>query len=414
MQVAARPYLAAGVALFGASAIAMSPVAPPMPDIAVPAVSSAAVSLSAATDPIQAYADLFANTIANVSALIGTEVTDPAPVLLQVITNQLTTAGSLFTALQGSATALGNALDPSNPWSIPSLLQASLTDLLAGNINGAVSNLWSAFLTPVAGAVLPLLEPAINAIRQPVQNLANVLSNPAIVALPALGLLNVAYRTVTVAGNVGQDIVDSATAGDALGVVNAMLGGPAVVADAFLNGDALGGGVFGPSLGLLSTLRQARELIAAAITPPAADAARTAADATLTSAAKVVTLDVSPKAAVVSPAPAAAPVEAAPVVTAPAETETAAGDSAATKSPSSVSTPVVKDSLKAEPGKALSTNRSGSAKQVREGLQGSVKSVTDGLKKATEGLSGKSAKAGKHRAANSGGGSSSSGSGDAS
>ncbi|OBF34421.1 hypothetical protein A5719_26385 [Mycolicibacterium peregrinum] len=423
MQVAARPYLAAGVALFGASAIAMSPIAPPMPDIAVPAVSSAAVSLSAATDPIQAYADLFANTIANVSALIGTEVTDPAPVLLQVITNQLTTAGSLFTALQGSATALGNALDPSNPWSIPSLLQASLTDLLAGNINGAVSNLWSAFLTPVAGAVLPLLEPAINAIRQPVQNLANVLSNPAIVALPALGLLNVAYRTVTVAGNVGQDIVDSATAGDALRVVNAMLGGPAVVADAFLNGDALGGGVFGPSLGLLSTLRQARELIAAAITPPAADAAitppaadaaRTAADATLTSAAKVVTLDVSPKAAVVSPAPAAAPVEAAPVVAAPAETETAAGDSAATKSPSSASTPVVKDSLKAEPGKALSTNRSGSAKQVREGLQGSVKSVTDGLKKATEGLSGKSAKAGKHRAANSGGGSSSSGSGDAS
>ncbi len=37
-----------------------------------------------------------------------------------------------------------------------------------------------------------------------------------------------------------------------------MLGGPAVVADAFLNGDALGGGVFGPSLGLLTTLRQAR------------------------------------------------------------------------------------------------------------------------------------------------------------
>ncbi|MFV8173839.1 hypothetical protein [Mycolicibacterium peregrinum] len=414
MQVAARPYLAAGVALFGASAIAISPVAPPMPDIAVPAVSSAAVSLSAATDPIQAYADLFANTIANVSALIGTEVTDPAPILLQVITNQLTTAGSLFTALQGSATALGNALDPSNPWSIPSLLQASLTDLLAGNINGAVSNLWSAFLTPVAGAALPLLEPAINAIRQPVQNLANVLSNPAIVALPALGLLNVAYRTVTVAGNVGQDIVDSATAGDALGVLNAMLGGPAVVADAFLNGDALGGGVFGPSLGLLSTLRQARELIAAAITPPAADAARTAADATLTSAAKVVTLDVGPKAAVVSPAPAAAPVEAAPVVAAPTESETAAGDSAATKSPSSVSTPVVKDSVKAEPGKTLSTNRSASAKQVREGLQGSVKSVTDGLKKATEGLSGKRAEAGKHRAANSGGGSSSSGSGDAS
>ncbi|WP_454791462.1 hypothetical protein [Mycolicibacterium lutetiense] len=409
MQVAAHPYLAAGVALFGASAIAISPVAPPMPDITVPAVSSAAVNLSAATDPIQAYAELFANTIANVSTLIGKEVTDPAPVLLQVITNQLSTAGSLFTALEGSATALGNALDPSNPWSIPSLLQASLTDLLAGNINSAVANLWSAFLTPVAGAVLPLLEPAINAIRQPVQNLANVLSNPAIVALPALGLINVVYRTITVAGNVGQEIVDSAKAGDPLGVVNAMLSSPAVIADAFLNGDALGGGVFGPSLGLLSTLRQARDLIAGAITPPPVETARSAADATLTSAAKVVTLDVSPKAATASPAPAAVPVEAAP-----AETSTATDDSAAADHASNAATTVVKDSLKAEPGKTLSTKQSASAKQVREGIQGSVKNVTDGLKKAAEGLSGKSAKAGTHRAANSGGGSSSSGSSDAS
>ncbi|MFV8050197.1 hypothetical protein [Mycobacterium sp. 48b] len=408
MQVAAHPYLAAGVALVGAGAIAISPVAPPMPDITIPAVSAAEVNLSAATDPIQAYADLFANTIANVSTLIGQEVTDPAPVLLQVITNQLSTAGSLFIALEGSATALGNALDPSNPWSIPSLLQDSLTDLLAGDINSAVANLWSAFLTPVAGAALPLLEPAINAIRQPVQNLANVLSNPAIVAIPALGLINVAYRTITVAGNVGQEIVDSATAGDPLGVVNAMLSSPAVIADAFLNGDELGGGVFGPSLGLLSTLRQAREMIAAAITPPAAEEARAATAATLPSAAKVVTLNVSPKAAAASQAPAAQ------VDTTPSETASAADASAAADTSSGVTTRVVKDSLKAEPGKTLSTKRSASAKQVRDGVQGTVKNVTDGLKKAAEGLSGKSTKAGKHATGKSGGASSSSGSSDAS
>ncbi|WP_029108032.1 hypothetical protein [Mycobacterium sp. URHD0025] len=389
MHVAAHPYFTAGVAFLGAGAIAMSPVAPPMPDITVPAVSSAEVSLSAATDPIQAYLDLFTNTFTNVSTIIGQEVTDPAPVLLQVITNQLSTAGSLFTALQGSATALGNALDPSNPWSIPSLLQASLTDLMAGDVNSAVANLWSAFLTPVAGAVLPLLEPAINAVRQPVQNLANVLSNPAIVALPALGLLNVAYRTITVAGNVGQEIVDSATAGDPLGVVNAMLSSPAVITDAFLNGDELGGGVFGPNLGLLSTLRQAREMIAAAITPPATEESRAAADTTLPSAAKVVTLDVSPK-----PAPAPAPAVA-PIQQAPAETAPAAEDSVAATT-SVGANAVVKDSIKAAPGKSLSTKRSASAKQVREGIQGTVKNVTDGIKKAADGLSGKSAKAGKH------------------
>lgn len=409
MQVAARPYLAAGVALFGASAIAISPVAPPMPDIAVPAVSSAAVNLSAATDPIQAYVQLFTNTFTNVSTLIGEELADPAPILRQVIANQISTATSLGTALQEAAMSLGNSLDPANPYSIPSLLQLAITELLSGDINGAVEYTWSAFLTPVVGAGLPLLEPITAAIRQPIQNLLNVVDTQLAVVMPLLGTLNVVYRTFTVAGNVGQDIVDAATAGDPLGVVNAMLSGPATIGDAFLNGDALGGGVFGPSLGLLSTLRQAREMIAAAITPPAPEEARMAADATLRPAAKVVTLDVGPKAAVASPTPATAPVEAAP-----AETETAADDSAATTSSSQVSTPVVKDSLKAEPGKTLSTKRSASAKQVREGIQGSVKNVTDGLKKAAEGLSGKSAKAGEHRAANSGGGSSSSGSSDAS
>lgn len=398
MQVAAHPYLAAGAALIGASAIAISPVAPPMPDITVPAVSSAEVSLSAATDPIQAYVQLVTNTFTNVSTLIGQELADPAPILRQVIDNQIATAVSLGTALQDSAVALGNALDPSNPYSIPSLLQLAVSNLLSGDINGAVANAWSAFLTPVVGVGLPLLEPITAAIRQPIQNVLNVVDTQLAVVMPLLGALNVAYRTITVAGNVGQEILDSATAGDALAVVSTMLSSPAVIADAFLNGDELGGGVFGPSLGLLGTLRQAREMIAAAITPPAAEAAGAATDTTLRSAPKLVTLDVAPATEKVAPATEAA-------VTA----ETAASTDEDT--PSKATTPVAKDSLKAAPGKTLSTKRSASAKQVRENIQGSVKNVTDGLKKAAEGLSGNSAKAGKHRAAKSGAGSSSSGSG---
>lgn len=402
MQVAAHPYLAAGVALIGASAIAISPVAPPMPDITVPAVSSAEVSLSAATDPIQAYVQLVTNTFTNVSTLIGQELADPAPILRQVIDNQIATAVSLGTALQDSAVALGNALDPSNPYSIPSLLQLAVSNLLSGDINGAVANAWSAFLTPVVGVGLPLLEPITAAIRQPIQNVLNVVDTQLAVVMPLLGALNVAYRTITVAGNVGQEILDSATAGDALAVVSTMLSSPAVIADAFLNGDELGGGVFGPSLGLLGTLRQAREMIAAAITPPAAEAAVAATDTTLRSAPKLVTLDVAPATEKVAPATEAA-------VT--AETAPAPAASTDEDTPSKATTPVAKDSLKAARGKTLSTKRSASAKQVRENIQGSVKNVTDGLKKAAEGLSGNSAKAGKHRAAKSGAGSSSSGSG---
>ncbi|OBI67932.1 hypothetical protein A5664_12015 [Mycolicibacterium fortuitum] len=403
MQVAAHPYLAAGVALIGASAIAISPVAPPMPDITVPAVSSAEVSLSAATDPIQAYVQLVTNTFTNVSTLIGQELADPAPILRQVIDNQIATAVSLGTALQDSAVALGNALDPSNPYSIPSLLQLAVSNLLSGDINGAVANAWSAFLTPVVGVGLPLLEPITAAIRQPIQNVLNVVDTQLAVVMPLLGALNVAYRTITVAGNVGQEILDSATAGDALAVVSTMLSSPAVIADAFLNGDELGGGVFGPSLGLLGTLRQAREMIAAAITPPAAEATGAATDTTLRSAPKLVTLDVAPATEKAAPAVSEAAVT--------AETAPAPAASTDEDTPSKATTPVAKDSLKAAPGKTLSTKRSASAKQVRENIQGSVKNVTDGLKKAAEGLSGNSAKAGKHRAAKSGAGSSSSGSG---
>lgn len=404
MHVAAHPYFTAGVAFLGAGAIAISPVAPPMPDITVPAVSSAAVNLSAATDPIQAYVDLFTNTFTNVSTVIGEELGDPAPILRQIIANQISTAESLGAALQDSAVSLGNSLDPSNPYSIPSLLQLAISDLLSGDINGAVANAWSAFLTPVVGAGLPLLEPITAAIRQPIQNLLNVVDTQLAVVMPLLGTLNVVYRTITVAGNVGQEIVDSATAGDPLGVVNAMLGSPAVIADAFLNGDELGGGVFGPNLGLLGTLRQAREMIAAAITPPVTEESRAAADATLAPAAKLVTLDVAPKAAA-APAPAVAPIQQAPAETAPAAEDSAAPDTSAG------ATTVVKDSVKAEPGKTLSTKRSTSAKQVREGLKGTVKNVTDGIKKAADGLGGKSTTAGKH--AKSGADSSSSGSSSA-
>ncbi|MCV7066927.1 hypothetical protein H7H51_16585 [Mycolicibacterium farcinogenes] len=377
MQVAARPYLTAGVAFLGASAIAVSPVAPPMPDITVPAIASAHVELSAATSPFEAYLALVTNTVTNLQTTLAAEFEDPVPILRQVIANQITTVTNLGEGLQGAAEGLANILDPANPVGIPAQLQQALTDLLAGNITGAVANAWGAMLSPVLNAGLPLLEPITAAIRQPVQNLLNVVDTQLAVVLPLLGALNVGYVTVSTAAQVGQDIVDSIRAGDPLGVANAMLGGPAVITDAFLNG-----GVFGQSLGLLSTLRQAREMIAAAITPPAEEEAGAAENATLASAAKVVTLDVSPQAAAVPAAPQAAPAADVPAETAPAAAETA---------PPSVTTPVVKESLKAEPGKtgALTDQRTKAVKQVRDGVQGAVKGMTDGLKKAAEGLGGK-------------------------
>ncbi|GAS90582.1 hypothetical protein [Mycolicibacterium brisbanense] len=405
MQIAARSnsarsYLAAGVALVGAGAIAVSPVAPPLPDVHVPAVSTASVSLSAAVDPFEAYVQLITNTVNNVGTLISTEIADPFPILQQVVANQITSGQGIFAGLQSAGEALGQQLDPSNPYGIPAQLQQAVTQLLAGDINGAVSTAWSALLSPVLYAGLPLLEPITNAIKQPVQNLLNVINDPTAVLIPVLGALNTVFPAVLVSGNVGQNMVDAIKAGDPLGFVNAVLAGPGQIADAFLNGAeaAGGGGLLGPSLGLLSALRQARDAIANDIKPPAA---LTAAVAQLSAApkapTKVVTLDVAP-----------APAE--QTTTAPTESTppgSAAAGSAATDSPTA--TPAGDGAKTTSGDKAASTakpTRANRLKQTQDGVKGAVKSITDGLKKAGEGLSG------KKTASKSGGQSNSTGAGE--
>ncbi|OBK05386.1 MULTISPECIES: hypothetical protein [Mycolicibacterium] len=378
MQVAARPYFAAGIALFGASAIAISPVAPPMPDIAVPAISSAAVNLSAATDPIQAYIDLFSNTFANVQARIGDELADPAPILQQVVANQIDSAANIATALQKAGESLANSLDPSNPFGLPAQFQKAFQELLAGNVEGAVSTVWQGVLITALG-LAEILPAAQQAIAQPVVNLGKVLSDTQVILAPVIGLLVPVYATVSTSASVAQDIVDAAMDGDPLGVLSTMIAAPAVIGNAVINEGLLG------DSGLVSLLRNTREYVATLIAPPATETS--AVTAAPQAKATTVTLNVAPQASIAAEAPA----EAAPAEAAPAENAPTAEDSAAEDASTKASTPVVKDSLKAEPGKALSTKRSTPASQVRESLQGAVKNATDGLKKAVGGLSGKSA-----------------------
>ncbi|OLP00789.1 hypothetical protein BVU76_18545 [Mycolicibacterium porcinum] len=350
-----------------------------MPDITVPAVSSATVNLSAATDPIQAYIDLFTNTFTNVQARIGDELADPAPILQQVVANQIDSATGIATALQAAGESLAKSLDPSNPFSFPAKFQEAFEELSAGNIEGAVSSVWQAVLLNALGlaGLLPAMQ---HAIAQPVVNLGKVLSDPQVLLGPVIGLLVPVYATLSTSASAAQDIVDAAKEGDPMGVLSAMAAAPAVIGDAMINEGLLG------TSGLVAILRNTREYVASLIAPPDTETATVAA----TPQAKVttVTLDVAPQKPVTAPVE-AAPAEAAPAEV-PAETGPAAEDSAASDTSTNVTTPVVKDSLKAEPGKTLSTKRSASAKQVREGVQGAVKNVTDGIKKASEGLGGKS------------------------
>ena len=91
MHTALRPYMTTGVALVGASVIAVTPISPPPAEIHMPAprVSSASVELTAAFDPITAYTQLFTNTFNNLVGLGGEVLADPAPILRQVLTNTI-------------------------------------------------------------------------------------------------------------------------------------------------------------------------------------------------------------------------------------------------------------------------------------------------------------------------------------
>ena len=62
-HMATRPWIAAGVALVGAGAVAVTPVAAPIP--ALSSLQSPAVELTAGLDPFGAWQDVFNTASAN-------------------------------------------------------------------------------------------------------------------------------------------------------------------------------------------------------------------------------------------------------------------------------------------------------------------------------------------------------------
>ncbi len=82
MNAAVRPYATAGVALVGASVIAISPLAPPMPDLQAVqrSVSSVGVELSAAVNPIENWIQVFSRGPQQISVQSASRsVTVPPP-----------------------------------------------------------------------------------------------------------------------------------------------------------------------------------------------------------------------------------------------------------------------------------------------------------------------------------------------
>ena len=87
MQAALRPYATAGVALVGASVIAVSPVT--VPPAAIEQVRDSAVQLAASVDPLEVFRQVLQQTITNARATGQAILDNPAPILPQLIKNQL-------------------------------------------------------------------------------------------------------------------------------------------------------------------------------------------------------------------------------------------------------------------------------------------------------------------------------------
>jgi hypothetical protein len=279
-----RPYFHAGVALVGASVIAAAPLAPAPPHIALPAIRSAEVALTSAAD---AYAQLVDNTFRNVGTLANQAFQNGvAPLLTQFLKNQLT-------LVQGLGSAAEQALQISNPSSVPAVLQKALSEIAAGQFQAASET--------ISTGVIQVAFPFLPSLLQPLNNFVAVVNQlPNIVLIGSLAVIQPPLALVQATGQAVQAVADALAAGDPSAVVNAIVSAPAVMINGFLNGYAptQTGGLLTPGLGTLSLLVNIRDLIVTAITPAAAATATTAATNAVTStttAAKVVTLDVAPE-----------------------------------------------------------------------------------------------------------------------
>ena len=269
MQLAVRSYLTAGVALVGAGAIAVSPITLAPPEVHLPSIhaASAAVDLAATVDPITEWVQVLTTTFNNVAALGAQVQADPAPILQQLITNQLAYAGIVAPALQEAAGTLVSGLS-----SIPQTLVTATNQLAAGNFNDAVQTVYQAGLGLVLGPVISLLTiPDI--FTQATQHFANVVAAiPDVLLSVGLSALSPLSGAVYVYGNTGQQVIDAVRNADVGAAINAIVNAPAAFTDAILNGVESQGsvGLLSPyagefSSGLFASLIHARDTFAQAL-----------------------------------------------------------------------------------------------------------------------------------------------------
>jgi hypothetical protein len=306
MNVAVRPYATAGIALVGASVIAVSPLAPPVPDVQAMqrTVSSVGVELSAAVNPIENWIQVFQKSAANLGA-IGQQIADsPAPILSQIVANQIAAFEDLKTRFDNNAGTVKLILDGA-----PNAIATARGQLQSGDIVGAFDTFNNQIVIPLAlagvQAVSDLTRPLVSAVNNFAKAFATVPDAVFQVILPMTFPL---VSTINAAVQATQDVYDGVVARDPAAVINTLVNLPANLVDGFLNGSGtILGFINAPGLltpydpnfgflasGPIASLIALRDVIAQAIGAPVPTAAATSAAAKV--ATTTVTLSIAPAA----------------------------------------------------------------------------------------------------------------------
>ncbi len=279
MHVMVRSYLTAGVAFVGAGAIAITPVQPITPalqPVAAPAavvVSSAPVELAALVNPIVLWAEALGETAGNVGSLATNVLQDPAPILEAFLRNQFAAGSTLVEVLVPFAKDLitGFAKVPQNT-------VTAVRNILRGDIFQGIGELATVLITPIAGAMFPLLFSGgldkITAILQnPFENISRVIGR-VVSAQTLIGvglpLLTDLIAPILQVGATAQAVFDGLKARNLEAVINAIISFPSDLFNTVLNGSSnpmIGnGGLLGPN-GLLAGLLGLRKGVADVIEP---------------------------------------------------------------------------------------------------------------------------------------------------
>lgn len=265
MEVA-RPLLTAGVALVGAGAIAVSPLAPP-PPVPDATASDEAVHLTAIADP---FGPVFEATRDNIEALVARIAANPTPILAQVIANQLHSAQVLGGIGRDYATNLANYLTGDHSGSLHAQLTLVDEYLGSGSYGMALAQLSAIPVSLLAGGnvfgIFDVIADVVTVVQQPFANTSaalSVLTDPRNLVPLGLAMVLTINDTAMKFGQGLEGIEDAVETGGVEDVINAALVGAANT----LN--SLQQGVVGPT-GIVSSLRTLGDQIATAIAPPAA------------------------------------------------------------------------------------------------------------------------------------------------